>query len=82
LEKQFAISRKRAIKIIIKYKISDERRREQDIIIGELENLGLRLLNKLREYNYKKANKKEELKKIREYCDDLITNNSKLVDLL
>jgi hypothetical protein len=42
----------------------------------------LRLLNKLRGYNYKKANKKEELKKIREYCDDLITNNSKLVDLL
>jgi hypothetical protein len=77
LEKQFDISRKRAIKIIIKYKISDERKAEQDKIIRELQNSGLTLLNELRGYNYKNASREEELMRIKNFSDVLIKNNLK-----
>ncbi len=62
-------------KIIIKYKISDERKSEQDKVIREFKNSGWILLNDLKGYDYKKASKKDELMRVKDFCDILITTN-------
>ncbi len=59
-------------KVIIKYKSSQDRKREQDEIIKYFQSLGHRLLNDLSGYNYKTANEDEEREKIKRFCDDIL----------
>lgn len=56
-------------RVIIKYRSSENRKNEQDDLIRHFQNSGIRLLNELAGYNYKTADKDEERKKIKEFCD-------------
>ena len=60
-------------KIIIKYKLSEDRKRDQSEIIKDFQNSGCRLLNELLGYDYKRANENEERERIKRFCDNILT---------
>jgi hypothetical protein len=64
-------------KIEIKYKETNERKIEQDKIIKKFQDLGIRLLNELKGYDYKIADIKQERQRIINFCNILIKNNFK-----
>ena len=58
-------------KVIIKYRNSENKRKEQDVIIRKLRNKKIKLLNDVSGYNYKTANKEAETKKVRSFIDEI-----------
>ena len=60
-------------KIIIKYKPSEDRKRDQNEIIKDFQNSGCRLLNELSGYDYKKANENEKREITKRFIDNILT---------
>jgi len=64
--------REKGYKIIIKYKFSDDRKKDKNTIIKSFQSQGFRLLNEMVGYNYRKANEIEERNRIKEFCDKMM----------
>lgn len=62
-------------KIKIKYKVSGNSKKEEQDVIVKLVNEGRSLLNVLKRYFYKTANKDEETRKVIVFVDDIIKRN-------
>ena len=59
-------------KVIVKYRNSENKRKEQNIIIRKLQNQSIKLLNDVSGYNYRTANKEAETKKIKLFIDKIV----------
>jgi len=64
--------REKGYQIIIKYKFSANRKKEEKTIKESFKNQGFRLLSEMGGYNYTKANEIEERNRIKEFCDKMI----------
>lgn len=62
----------RGCTVVIKYRPSEDRKNEQSGLIKYFQNSGMRLLNELVGYNYKIADKNEEEKRIKKFCDGIL----------
>jgi len=58
-------------KIVVRYKPSSDRKKEEYLIVRNLQTSGFRLLNDLLGYNYKLADKQDEREAVRKFCDVL-----------
>jgi hypothetical protein len=65
---------KRGYKVVIKYKNSSNRRKEQDDVIQDIKMDGFRLLNDLKGYKYKAAKQDEQIRKIEDFIEEIIKN--------
>jgi hypothetical protein len=65
--------RKRGLKVIIKYKPSDNRKKDQDNLIKYIHGKRRRLLNDLAGYNYRTSSKAEERSRVIDFCDSIVT---------
>ena len=63
----------KGFRITVKYKISDDRQKEERSIIREFRAQGVRLLNDRRGYDYRTSKKDRERSKIQGYIDTLIS---------
>ena len=63
---------KKEHKVIIKYKNSSDRKKEQNDAMGEIKIDGFRLLNDLGGYDYRTAKKEEEIRKIEDFIEEII----------
>jgi len=63
---------KKGHKVVIKYRSSSDRRREQDDVIREIKAAGFRLLNDLHGYVYTTAKKDEETRKVEDFIEGII----------
>lgn len=61
-------------KMIIKYKFSENKKREQNEIIKDLQSLGYKLLNGFICYDYERAEKNKERERIKKFCENILTN--------
>ena len=68
---------KKEYEVTIKYKFSKDRKEEQNEIIRYFQDSGHRLLNELVGYNYKTADEKQERKRVKIFCDNILSNFSK-----
>ena len=59
-------------RVLVKYKSSADRRKEESEIIRDLRSLRRTLLNDLRGYNYQKANQSDERLRIQKFLDTLL----------
>jgi hypothetical protein len=57
--------------IVVRYKPSSDRKKEEYLIVRNLQTSGVRLLNDLLSYNYKHADKQDEREAVRKFCDVL-----------
>lgn len=62
-------------RIVVRYKMSTEVRREEYSLIRELQLSGVRLLNDFSSYDYRTANEAEERTAVQRFCD-VIVNKS------
>jgi hypothetical protein len=65
--------KKKGFSVLIKYKNSNDRKKEEKVLRQELENK-FNLLNQLSGYIYNMANKQKEKNRIKEYVDKKIIN--------
>jgi hypothetical protein len=65
---------KKGHKVVIKYRNSSDRRKDQDDVIREIKTAGFRLLNDLQGYDYTTANRDEETRKIEDFIEGIIEN--------
>jgi hypothetical protein len=63
---------KKGHKVVIKYKNSSGRRKEEGDVIREIKTAGFRLLNDLQGYDYRTAKKDEETRKIEDFVEGII----------
>jgi hypothetical protein len=63
---------KRGFKIMVRYKPSSDRKKEEYLIVRNLQTSGVRLLNDLLSYNYKHADKQDEREAVHKFCEVLI----------
>jgi len=63
---------KRGLRVALRYRRTDEPRKDEYVLIRDLQLLGLRLLNCLPSYDYKKADKDEERQTVQRFCDMLL----------
>ncbi len=59
-------------RVLVKYKSSADRRKEESESIRDLRSLRRTLLNDLRGYNYQKANQSDERLRIQKFLDTLL----------
>jgi hypothetical protein len=64
--------RGKGYKIIIKYKFSNNRKKDENTIIKSFQSQGFRILNDLKGYKYREANESEERNRIQKFCDKMM----------
>jgi hypothetical protein len=65
----------RGFKIIVRYKPSldrQARKKDEYLIVRDLQTSGVRLLNDLVSYNYNEADEQDERETVHKFCDILI----------
>jgi hypothetical protein len=64
----------RGLCVVVLYRKSDDPRHEEYTLIRDLQLAGLRLLNSLPSYDYRKADRNEEQRTVRKFCEMLLAN--------
>ena len=64
----------RSLRIVVLYKKSEDPRKDECILIRDLQISGIRLLNSLPSYDYLRANRDEERRTVRKFCEMLMDN--------
>jgi hypothetical protein len=65
---------RRGLRIMVRYKKSDDPCKDESTIIRELQLTGLRLLNSLPSYDYHEADRDEERRTVQKFCEMLLAN--------
>jgi len=60
-------------RIVVRYKVSGKMRKDERALIRELHLSGVRLLNDLSGYNYRKANQTEERAAVHKFCEVMLS---------
>ena len=61
-------------RIVVLYKKSEDPRHDEYTLIRDLQLAGLRLLNSLPSYDYRRADKEEERQTVQRFCEILLAN--------
>ncbi len=62
-------------RIVVRYKVSAEMRKDEYGLIRELQLSGVRLMNEFSSYNYRMANETEERVAVQRFCDVMVSKS-------
>ncbi len=60
------------LRIVVRYKPSSDRKKDEYLVVRALQTAGVRLLNDFASYDYKHANKEDERDALHKFCEVLL----------